>query len=184
MIGIVDIETTGFLKCGGKIVEVGIAGLDLETGKVSELFHSICREEGLKGRDRNAWIFQNSDLLVEDVRQAPLFTDIQPEIQSIMDSCDGVTAYNKKFDFDFFRDRGLTINNELDCPMLLATKVCKIPNKNGRKGNKWPTVEEAWAFFYPSSPYVEQHRGLDDAIHEAKIIYALHKFGHYQNIGK
>ena len=31
-IGIIDIETTGFLQNGGKIVEVGIVELNLENG--------------------------------------------------------------------------------------------------------------------------------------------------------
>ena len=29
---VIDLETTGFLQSGGKIIEVGIVGLNLETG--------------------------------------------------------------------------------------------------------------------------------------------------------
>jgi len=56
--------------------------------------------------------------------------------------------------------------------MLRATGMCKI-TKAGRSGYKWPKVEEAWEHFFPDQPYVEQHRALDDALHEAKIAYAI-----------
>ena len=183
MIGIVDIETTGFLNAGGKIVEVGIAGFDLEDRKLHKLFHSVCREDGLTGKDRKAWIFKNSDLLVEDVRVAPLFSEIQDEVQSVIQSCKGVTAYNKSFDFDFLRDRGVVIENDIACPMLLATNVVKAPHKQSwKKGYKWPSVEESWAHFFPEVPYDEKHRGLDDALHEALIFMKLYDLGLYPNL--
>jgi DNA polymerase-3 subunit epsilon len=180
MIGIIDIETTGFLNGNGKIVEVGIAGLDLKNGTVVKLFHSLCRESGMTAKDRNAWIFSNSDLLVEDVREAPDLCMIANEIQSVIDKCSGVTAYNRKFDFDFLKDRGIIIDNGIACPMLLATNVVKAPHKQAwKKGYKWPSVQESWDFFFPNKPYVEQHRGLDDAVHEALIVNELYKLGLY-----
>lgn len=180
MIGIIDIETTDFLRNNGKIVEVGIAGIDLENRKVVKLFHSICREDGMTAKDRDAWIFKNSDLTIDEVRSAPLFDDIKDEVQRIINSCKLVTAFNKAFDFDFLRNRGMVINNEADCPMILSTDVLKIPSqaKWAKEKYKWPTVEECWDFFFPERPYVEKHRGLDDAIHEAAIVYAMWKKGH------
>jgi DNA polymerase-3 subunit epsilon len=174
MIGIIDIETTGFLP-DGKIVEVGIAGL--EDGKVHELFSSVCREPGLVKKDRDAWIFNNSDLTVEAVREAPLLSDLQDEIQSILDEIP-CTAYNKKFDFGFLRDRGFRIENELDCPMIIATDILKLPGKKWSKDFKYPSVEEAWDYFM-DEPYVEAHRGLDDAKHEALIVWELYKRGFF-----
>ena len=61
--------------------------------------------------------------------------------------------------------------------MHLATELCKLPNKNGYSNYKWPSVEEAWKHFFPNVPYVEQHRGADDAKHEALIVYELYKMG-------
>jgi len=175
IIGVVDIETTDFLARGGKIVEVGVAGLHLPTGTILELFHSICREPGLSQKDRNAWIFSNSSLKVEEVREAPLLEDLKPEIEKILRRTAANTAFNKAFDFPFLRSRGFDIGKEAACPMLLATDVCKLPHKGRRKGFKWPTVEEAWAHFFPEENYVEEHRGLDDAMHEAKIVYKLYQ---------
>ena len=185
-IGIIDIETTGFFP-KGFIVEVGIVSLDTKTGKVEKLFDSVCREDGMTAKDRKAWIFDNSDLTVEMVRDAPLLNNLKDEIQELINSLDAITAFNKSFDFTFLRDRGFEIKNEWPCPMLVATPICKLPKKQARCscGYKWPKVEEAWQFFFPNEPYVELHRGCDDALHEAKICYELFKLGKMtpKNIG-
>jgi len=181
LIGVVDIETTGFFP-KGCIVEVGIASLDTETGEVTEVFDSVCHEDGMTAKDRDAWIFDNSNLTVEMVRESPLLTELLPELQFQFDSFDAVTAYNKSFDFTFLRDRGLVIEKEWPCPMKVATNVCKLPGRRrGRNDYKWPKVQEAWDFFFPNEPYVEAHRGCDDAMHEAKIVYALCLLGKMPN---
>lgn len=178
IIGIIDIETTDWLPKGGKIVEIGIASLNIETGEIKEVFGSVCREPGLTAKDHNAWIFQNSDLTVEQVRNAPLLSDLQGEIQQHIGHFNAVTAYNKAFDFDYLRDRGFTITGEWPCPMLAATPVCKLPGRRG--GYKWPSVEECWRHLFPDRPYTELHRGLDDAMREAEIIRELHRLGHME----
>jgi len=57
--------------------------------------------------------------------------------------------------------------------MLFATKVCKIPGFYGSW--KWPKVQEAWDFLFGKTNYIEKHRGADDALHEAQIVYKLYK---------
>ena len=177
---VLDIETTGFLNQGGSIVEIGIVELCLETGQTNIIFDSLLREDILTARHREepmGWIFRNSDLSVEEVRNAPPAAGVLAKVQSILDQYPlGCTAYNKSFDFDFLRDRGISIK-ELPCPMLLSTDICKLPSKNGFSGYKWPTVEEAWKHFFPSVAYCELHRGADDAKHEAAIVYELYKLG-------
>ena len=141
-IAIVDIETTDFLREGGLIVEVGIVSLDLKTGEVKKINDELVREIEFKEEHKRSWIFHNSDLTYEEVLTAnPLNKN---KIQDIFNKYP-TTAYNKKFDFDFLKDRGLKIN-ELSCPMVVATDICKIPHANGYR-NKWPKVQEAWDFF-------------------------------------
>ena len=180
LIGIADLETTDFLGRGGYIVEIGIAGLNTDTGNIHQIFHSVCREEGMTAKQRNAWIFENSDLTVAEVRNAPDFKEIQPMIQVALYRTDYNTAFNKAFDFDFLRSRGVDIGPEWPCPMLKLTPIMKLP-KTGKAarfpGYKWPNVEEAWQHFFPDRPYVEAHRGLDDAMHEAEIVYEMFKIG-------
>lgn len=170
-IAILDIETTGFptSEC---IVEVGFAELNLYTGAIRVIYDELVKEPGLCQKHADSWIFKNSDLDFDSVMRAkPLDKEA---IQGILDKYE-TTAFNKAFDFKFFRSRGFEIR-ELECPMLLATSVCRIANRRGG-GFKWPSVEEAWRFFFPDIPYVEKHRGADDAVHEAKIVHALYKRG-------
>ena len=53
---ILDIETTGFLNSGGKIVEVGMVELDLSNGERKIIFSEVCHENGItKEEVENAW---------------------------------------------------------------------------------------------------------------------------------
>ncbi len=176
-IAIVDIETTGFQRQGGLVVEIGIVALDLETGAVSDEFDQIVQEEGFGERHTThpyGWIFQNSDLKYQDVALAQNLSDLLPQIQAVFDKYPlGATAYNKSFDFGFLRSRGLRIK-ELPCIMRAATPVVNLPPHPGHKEPKWPNVEEAWRYFFPNVQYRETHRALDDARHEALICYELY----------
>lgn len=178
---IVDIETTGFLNQGGSIVEIGAVELDLSNGNIKEVFNSLCRESILTrehGNEPFGWIFKNSNLTLEEVRFAPKFEEVKESFQKLVNQYEsGCTAFNNKFDFDFLEDRGVNFPVKLDCPMLLSTPICELPNKKGWTGFKWPKVEEAFKHFFPESDYVELHRGADDAKHEAMIVYELYKIG-------
>lgn len=176
---IVDIETTGFLNQGGSIVEIGAVSLDLDSGEIKEVFESLLKEDILTAKHRSppyGWIFKNSDLKVEDVRSAPRATGVLSEFQEVVNAYPlGCTAYNNKFDFGFLESRDIVFPVKLQCPMLLSTDICQIPGKRG--GYKWPSVEECFNHFFPDDVYSEKHRGLDDAKHEAMIVYELYKMG-------
>ncbi len=195
---VLDIETTGFqyqksdkiingkryVSPGGCIVEIGIVKLNLETGHINAIFDSLCREKRLNAlhlQEPYGWIFENSDLTPEELRKAPMLDDIAIEVQTIINDFPlGITAFNKKFDFPYLESRGFTFPNILECPMMLSKDIVKAKFKNDKKGtgaNKFPSVEEAYKFFFPESTYIEQHRGADDAVHEAEIVYELYKRG-------
>lgn len=177
---VVDIETSGFQKQGGLIVEVGIVGLNLETGNITDEFDAIVKEKGFgekHAKNPYGWVFQNSDLKYEDVLLANDLTKILPVIQTIFDKYSlGATAFNKQFDFGFLKSRGLIIK-ELPCIMLSAAPVVDLPPNPGFSDAKWPKVEEAWKYFFPNVAYKEAHRALDDARHEALIAHELYKLG-------
>ena len=177
-IAIVDIETTGFQNQGGLIVEVGVVGLDLESGNITDEFGAIVKENDFGAMHRNRpyrWVFQNSDLKYQDVLLAQDLTKKMPEIQDVLDKYPlGATAYNKQFDFGFLKSRGLRIN-ELPCIMLSAAPVVDLPPNPGFSDAKWPKVGEAWKYFFPTVEYKEAHRALDDARHEALIAYELYR---------
>lgn len=172
---IIDIETTGFMPIG-KIVEVGIVELNLLSGDRKIIFDKICHEKPITLEEiEKAWIVRNSDLSAEIIFNSDEFLSMQSEIQEIINSYPlGATAYNNQFDFRFLEYRGIVFNKKLACPMKLSTDVCRLP---GKRGFKWPTVEEAHRHFFGDLGYVEKHRGADDAMHEAKIVHELYKMG-------
>ena len=174
---LIDIETTDLSPETGKIVEVGIVRLDLATGEKFVLLDQICWETGITRKEvEESWIVKNNYMSVEEIRRSMNFTLITPVIQKFIDLHPaGATAFNRNFDFNFLKSRGITFQKELACPMLLSTEVCKLPGKFGKF--KWPKAEEAWNFFYPGADYKEKHRGADDAWHEADIVQALYREG-------
>jgi DNA polymerase-3 subunit epsilon len=174
---IIDIETTGFLQAGGKIVEIGIVELDLSNGQKKIIYDQVCHEKGITREEvENSWIVKNSDLTLEAIRTSKPLHVLYPEIQQIIDSySNGATAFNNAFDFGFMENRGFRFNKKLPCPMKLSTDICQLPSPRG--GFKWPKVEEAHLYFFGDVGYIELHRGADDAFHEADIVYELYKRG-------
>lgn len=171
---VLDIETTGLSPKFDMICEVGLCFLNLETGDIDAIFSIICQEEN-KRFDDSSWIFQNSDLKFVDIKNAPYLGDFREELQGIFDLNYPCTAYNQKFDFGFLEFRDFEINQKFWDPMLKLTPILKIPNRNYYGNYKWPSVWEAYSYFFPNEHYIEAHRALDDAMHEAKIIYATYK---------
>ena len=172
-IAVVDIETTGFSHQKDCIVEIGICELDLNSRNCRELFNKLIRESHFSTQHRSAWIFQNSDLRYEDILNAKPLDVYKKKLQRIFNIYPA-TAFNKRFDLDYLKDRGFLIN-ELPCPMIIATDILKLPPRKSGTLYKWPTVEETWEYLFPDKEYVEKHRSYDDAVHEALIIFELYK---------
>lgn len=172
---VIDIETTGFLNNGGKIVEVGIVELGLADGKSKILFDNVCHETPItKEEVQNSWICKNGYMCVEEIQHSKNLKTYLPEIQKIIDSYEnGATTFNRSFDINFLTDRGIVFKKLLPCPMALSILVCRIPpteNMKRWKPNikfKTPNAQEVYNYFFPDSKYIEKHRGADDALHEA-----------------
>jgi len=179
---IIDIETTGF-QPKGRICEVGIVELDIDSGEKKIIFDQVINpnqpDEVLAG----SWIVQNGYMTIDEIKSGVDFSEVKEEIQDIINSYpDGATAFNRQFDFRFLENYGITFVKKLPCPMLSATPICKL-KKTGKAahygGYKWPNAEEAFKFFNPGVEYIEIHRGADDAMHEADIVFKLNKLIHF-----
>lgn len=177
---ILDIETTGFSPKKNFIVEIGIVELDLSNGNRKIIFDHVMHEKGITKKEvEESWVVENTTITVDEIRRSKSLDYYKDEIQDIFNLYPlGVTAYNKKFDFGFLSNRDFKFN-ELPCPMLVSTDVCKIPNK-WNNGYKWPNVQEAYDFFFAPHNYIEVHRGGDDAYHEAEIVYELYLRGKFE----
>jgi len=177
---IIDIETTGLSPKNGSIVEVGIVELDLETGKRKVIYDTLCHQKPITLEHvQNCWIVEMGYITVDEIRRSVDFKKIRDDIQGIINNYPaGVTAYNKKFDISFLEAAGITFPKVLDCPMILATPICKLPSTYKGHGKfKYPKVEECYDYLFPDNDYKEIHRGGDDALHEAEIVYELYKRG-------
>jgi len=180
IIGIINVATTGFLNSGGKIVEIGIALLDTDTGLVEEGYSAICKDPRLTRADRNAWIFDNSDLTIDCVRKGLPLSELKEEIDSVLSACDAVTAYNKSFHLDFLRSYGFKFRREWPCPMIVATDLCKIGPTRGfgiTKEYKYPRMEEVWGYFFPDKPCDLTHRPLHDVMLQGEVVFKLFELG-------
>ena len=103
---------------------------------------------------------------------------VREDVQGILNRyTNGATAFNNQFDFGFMESRGFKFPKKLPCPMKISTNICKIP---GPYGYKWPKVQEAFDHFFGKTDYVEQHRGADDAFHEADIVFKLIQMGKFK----
>lgn len=174
---VVDIETTGFLCNGGRIVELGAVSLDLETGEREIVYDKVFNPGMEREELEKSWIVSNGHMDTDTILDGLQFENERNAVQEIVDAHDGVTAFNRNFDIPFLEVYGIKFAKLVPCPMLLATPICKLPGRRG--GYKWPKAEEAYKHFFPESEYIEAHRGADDAMHEAEIIYAMHKNGQY-----
>ncbi|MBY9021579.1 MAG: hypothetical protein KGD67_10990 [Candidatus Lokiarchaeota archaeon] len=161
----------------GLILEVGIVELSLVTGDTKILFDSLVKEFPFGDIHRNAWIFNNSDLKFEDFKNAPSLDHVKNQIQEILDQY-SLTAYNNLFDFGFLESRGFVIKKDIPDIMAVAKEACRIMRPRG--GYKIPKMQEAWDNLFPNTNYIEKHRAVDDAIHEAIILYEMYKRGEYK----
>ncbi|MHA1730712.1 MAG: 3'-5' exonuclease [Promethearchaeota archaeon] len=176
---VLDVETTGLDPHLHHLVEVGLVELDLDTGGTRVLFESLVREPGLSPAERDAWIFNNSDLSYEEVSAAPPLFRVRGEVVRHLRAY-RTTAFNSQFDFGFLTERGIRIPNRLPCIMRVATWVVQIPKSWGPEPYKWPSAEETWDYLFPGEVYVEKHRAADDAEHEARILYEMYRRGVYR----
>lgn len=171
---VVDLETTGFYQNSDAIVEIGIALVDTKTKEIELVFDKVVKHKKFNPtRHKNSWIFQNTNLTVEDVINANTLESYFDEIQDLFDTYK-MTAYNKSFDIRFLKACGFNVN-DVKCLMKTATQYSTFKDKNGNI--KKPSVEEIYNQFFmkDGKVYVEQHRAGADAKDEAKLL--LHMVG-------
>lgn len=177
---VLDIETTGFSHTKDCILELGAVTLDVETGKSRKAFHATFKEKHLRAKHQKAWIFNNSNMTLDEIRNSKDIEFYREDIQTLLTKYSGrTTAWNSSFDFDFLESRNFDLGkNKMPCPMKDSTKHFRLTQKNG-KTPKWASVTEAVKLLGISDNFTEDHRGLEDARIEAECIYRLIKLGVY-----
>jgi hypothetical protein len=114
--------------------------LNLETGEISELFDKVFKDPKLTAKHREAWIFQNGFMDIEEVRNAKPISEYVNEIQEIMNDFQGlITAWNRAFDSAFLEHEGFNLGSPVECPMkkvLTTLKSKGLSVTNGQKHKK------------------------------------------------
>ena len=170
---VLDTETTG-LEGAPKdlVVDVGITKVCLRKGTVEDVYSSVLGYDVDEWDDyhRNAWIFQNTDMTLEMVADAPPAMKVIEDVRRILRG-KTVTAYNIAYDMDKFlyqepwNLRG-TFTPCADI-MLAATKVCKLPSQYYGRQYRYPKLDYAYSHIVEGDPAningQQNHRALSDA---------------------
>lgn len=206
---VIDLETTS-LHSSGKVVEIGIVKVDVENKTVEKFYDKIIGYDidTWVLPDKNAWIFDNSDIthrmITDAYNKGDTLKKIADEVHGILrpdESLEAtkVTSYNVAYDFDKFllaslqNSRGFFdtwhFNDSeqyeiIECIMEAATPVCKLHSYSGY-GYKWPKLHESrFQLFDPMEIRKknipdEVHRAVDDAYLAGHIMLKMIEMGVY-----
>ena len=170
---VIDTETTG-LEGAPKdyVVDVGITKVSLSKGTVEDVYSSVLGYDVDQWDDyhRKAWIFENTDMTLEMVAEAPPAMKVIDDVRRIL-RAKRVTAYNIAYDMDKFLYRGPwnlkgTFNVCSDI-MVAATDVCKLPSQYYGRKYRFPKLDYAYKTIVEGDPAgingIQDHRALSDA---------------------
>jgi len=166
---VLDIETTGLngILMGDKVVEIGIARVDLEQKKVFAEYGKVIRQE-LTSDEKMSWVFTHTDLDPTDVERSPWTLD--DVILDLVTYNSGVfTSYNVVFDFDLFLNQP---------PFRFRPKMApciKCECGDRYNGGRWFSAQAAYDLLCSDNPAnvpdnKEEHRALSDAVLEGHIL--------------
>jgi len=187
---VVDTETTG-LDGGPKdlVVDIGICSVDLNKGDVRELYSSVVGYDVTEWEEHRtkAWIFENTDLALDDVAAArPFFKVKEDIIRHLRGKI--VTSYNTSFDMDRFLFREpwhlkgvFSLCTDI---MLAATNVCKVPSEYYGVSYKYPKLDHAYKTIVKGDPAgicgKQDHRALSDAKMASYVMIEMYRTGNYR----
>lgn len=171
---VLDLETTGLIgEPIDKAVEIGIARVDLNRGKVYPEYSRIIYQI-LTPKQKESWVFKNTDLTPGDVNNSPygqmkIAADLFQQYSGRV-----FTSYNMEFDFGKFIDKWdmvYPINDIGLCKAPCLMTACANEWSNG----EWFSAQQAYDMLCPDNPAgleggIEKHRALSDAIMEGWIL--------------
>lgn len=170
---VIDTETTGLDGAPRDyVVDVGITKVSLSKGTVEDVYSSVLGYDVDQWDDyhRKAWIFENTDMTLDMVAEAPPAMKVIEDVRRILRGKD-VTSYNVKYDMDKFLFREPwnlkgTFNLCADI-MVAATPVCKLPSQYYGREYRYPKLDYAYKAIVEGDPAgihgMQDHRALSDA---------------------
>lgn len=171
---VVDLETTGLQGAPyDKVVEVGVARVDLDLGKVYPERGMIINQK-LTEEQKKSWVFEHTNLTPEEVEASPYSPGhVSYLLDDYVNENEGpFTAYNAAFDFDQFLQYDPFFFKPARAPCI--KEMVAVGFNNGR----WMTAQEAYSLLCPDNPArvpdgIEEHRALSDAVLEGYILLRM-----------
>jgi len=189
IIYVIDTETTGLEgHPRDVVVDMGICSVNMALGKVNDIYSSVVGHDisGWSDAMRHAWIFENTDLTLEMVSNAPSISKVVKDVECILKGRN-VTSFNVAFDMDKFlynspwNMKG-TFNLMPDI-MIVAKDVCKIPSPYYERKYAFPKLNVAYDMIVMGDPAgvggIQDHRALSDARMASYLMLQMHRNGDY-----
>ena len=178
---VIDTETTGLNGFPyDHVVDVAVCRALPAEGRAEPVLDSVVGHDvrSWPKEAREAWIFENTDLTLEQVASAAPATMVAAELRSLLRGR-MVTSYNVQFDFNRFLDhRPWSLRGEVNmtpCIMLRSMEVCRIPGSYDRY--KWPKLQEAYDMIVEGDPAAigeeQRHRAMEDALMASHVLIEL-----------
>ena len=178
---VIDVETTSLertLEDG--VVHIGATEIDTDLmDTTGDSYQNVCKPVFDRTLIEDAWIFEHGELTIDQVMEGPFHSVVAAEFEKWLNGRQW-TAYNLAFEEKFLCDNPWNLpRSNLECIMLAATPVCRIPGYDGDT-YKWPKLKEAWRVLI-GEPYPSVwHSALQDASAAAMILLKLIESGDYQ----
>ncbi|HEX2982220.1 MAG TPA: exonuclease domain-containing protein [Ignavibacteriales bacterium] len=157
---VIDIETTGSNPYQDRIIEIGI--VKIKNCNIIEQYQSFVNP----GLPIPYFISQLTGITNSDVKDAPFFDEIAPEISAFIGGSIFV-AHNAQFDYPFLKKElsvaGYEMLNEKLCTLRLCRRVYyEIPSKSLGSVAKHLHISQK-----------DAHRALSDSLAAAKILLKI-----------
>lgn len=180
---VLDTETTGLKGAPDDVVvDIGITRVSLSKGTVKDVYSSVVGYDVEEWNDyrRNAWIFENTDLTLDMVAEAPPLPYVIDDVRRILRG-KWVTSYNIEYDMNKFLYlepwflRGTF--RQCEDIMKAATPVCKLPSEYYGRQYRYPKLDVAYSMIVDGDPAgingVQDHRALSDARMASYVMIAM-----------
>ncbi len=177
-------------RYGDIVVDIGICEASLKNKTVKPVYSSIVgyRTDSWTDDMKRSWIFENTDLTVEQVEAAKPFSKVKREVSALVKN-KWLTTYNIQYDLDKFLYRfpWNLKGTFMECRdiMFSARDVCKLKSQYyGVSEYRYPKLDYAYAHILngedPAEIHgVQDHRALSDAKVASYLMIKLFDNGEY-----
>jgi len=187
---IFDTETTGVPKDYNasaedvenwpRVIQLAYAVFDDEE-KLLESKVDLIKPEGWEVPNEKFWI-DNGFTQEKNLAEGIPIKEAMENFVAVRSSVDYSIAHNISFDGKILRAEMFRLGMTTEftsikvCTMRVSTNFCKLPNANGRRGYKWPKLDELYMKLFDVG-FEGAHDAMIDVLACAKCFFELKRRG-------